>query len=606
MAVLIVLALAFYATARNDFALLEGTLLAAMLVNKLLHLVLVVVGLVLLRRARTPWRYDRVLAVLNIATGVSIALSQLTRLSVNEVHAPVIAGSAVLAVIYFAQRGPLWDRVVMAMLISLCTLPLLWNPEASLSSVLRTTGPLTLVGMNVVGIISARSFEEQRRQRFLAEHQAQLAQQELARRLRELAAEKEWAEAMSQARTTFLAAMSHEFRTPMNAVIGLSDLLRDAPLDPTHAEYVRTIHDSARGLLVLLNNILDLAKIDVGRLELSSAPFSPRALAASITTMMQPAVEHRDVEVAVTIEPGVPDHVLGDEARLRQVLVNLVANAVKFTERGRVRLSVGSQALDGDEHELRFAVEDTGIGIKPEVVSRLFRPFEQADVTISRRYGGTGLGLAISREIVQAMGSDIRVVSDVGRGSVFSFALRLPAVAAPVEVGVPQHARDASRRPLSILVADDLSVNQRVARLMLGRLGYEADCVGSGTEVLQAVEERDYDVIFLDLQMPDLSGIDVAHRLAQRLEGQRMPLLVAMTASVLEEDRAACRAAGMLEFVPKPVELSALAGALARAGEGESSRSELMARDALQNGSVSSLLRTDDEHPVPPSPPQKS
>jgi signal transduction histidine kinase/CheY-like chemotaxis protein/HPt (histidine-containing phosphotransfer) domain-containing protein len=567
--VTIVVAIAIITTTRNDVLLLSGTSwLRPTLALKALYVVATLTSLALLRRARSPWQHDRAAAIGLAATTISLIFGDVTRLPSGEAQGPAFGNLAIICALYFAHRSPSWHRALACLPTALMALVLVSSPGAVISDVGRLSATLAIVGLNVIGLVSARTFEDNRRQRFEAERHERHLRQELSIKLRELAAEKERAESLSRARAAFLAAMSHEFRTPMNAVIGLSDLLLDAPLAPDHRAHVRTISDSARALLGLLEDILDFAKIDAQKLTLSPAPFDLPALAASVAAMLRPAAAARSVELAVELAPDVPAHLRGDDARLRQVLVNLVSNAVKFTERGSVTLRVAARPLGEGDHEIAFRVEDTGIGMAPEVLSRIFRPFEQADAGSTRRHGGTGLGLAISKQIVAAMGGDIQVESEPGRGSVFSFTLRLAAAAPPERASAePPAAPRVERPPLAILVVDDHVINREVARTKLARLGYAVDLAPGGAEALEAVARREYDVVFMDLHMPGMSGVEVTARLGEALAGRRAPRVVAMTASVFDEDREACRRAGMVEFIGKPIDLAQLDAVLGRVAE---------------------------------------
>ena len=491
-------------------------------------------------------------------TAVAMLQAVLMRFPTGEAQGPAFGCTTVVCVLYFAHRSALWQRLLVCVTTSPAVLVLLWNPHADISPVARLTATLSIVGLNVVGYFSVRAFEKNRQRLFEAER-------ELRRNLAKLAVEKERAEAMSRARTAFLAAMSHEFRTPMNAVIGLSDLLLDEPLALDHRAHVRTISDSARALLGLLEDILDFAKIDAQKLTLAAAPFDFGRLTRSVADMLRPAATNRLLDLAVDVAPGVPASLVGDEARLRQVLVNLVANAVKFTERGAVVLRIAARAREGRAHEITFRVEDTGIGMSPEVLARIFRPFEQADAGSARRHGGTGLGLAISQQIVVAMGGELQVESTPGRGSVFWFTVPLGAAAAPERATpAPAYAPAGGRAPLAVLVVDDHPVNREVARAKLARLGYAVDLATGGVEAVEAVGRKNYDVVLMDLHMPGMSGIEATARFAEALADRRAPEVVAMTASVFEEDREACRRAGMRDFVGKPVDLAELSAVLVR------------------------------------------
>jgi len=564
IAIISTIALALLVTIRNDLLLLRGTpLLLVVVLAKLVLFVATAVSAVLLWRTTWPRQADRVLGIWAVGLSLVWTLTLASRIPSGESQGPLFSSVVLLCILYFAQRGPIWIRAGTAAVVTAVAMLILWNPNADLTAIGRATGTVTMIALNVIGIVAARSTEEQRRKRFEAERLERHARRELTVKMRELAIEKERAEAMSRARTTFLATMSHEFRTPMNAVLGFSTLLLDTQLDARQCEYVTTIQDSAQGLLGLLNDVLDFTKIDAEKLTLASAPFELRRLTSSVVAMMRPAVATRPVDLVVNMSSDVPECVLGDEMRVRQVLVNLLSNAIKFTERGHVQLDVASRALDGGEHEITFRVQDTGIGMSPEVMSRVFQPFEQGDSGTTRSYGGTGLGLAISKRILESMGGVLRAESDVGNGSVFSFSVRFAQSERPVAkvVGPALQTRHAK---LSILVVDDHPVNRRIAEGMLERLGHRVDLARNGLEAIDAVIRRDYDAVFMDLQMPEMGGIEATQRIMDELAGKHAPAIVAMTASVFEEDREACRKAGMRDFVVKPIDSAQLEAILSR------------------------------------------
>jgi signal transduction histidine kinase/DNA-binding response OmpR family regulator len=568
--VIIVCTLAICATIRNDFVLLGGTsLLRISLAFRIVHFGATVVLLGSLRAAVRPRQLDWIGATWTILTAVYLASTAiLTRLPVGEVQGPIFGVGTAITVFYFAQRGRLCGRLIANAICTIELLILLWHPSSPVSKAAQTTGPVVVLLLNIIGYASARSFEEQRSKRFEAERLERQTRQELATKNRELAIQKENAEAMYRARTAFLAAMSHEFRTPMNAVIGLSDVLANAPVDREYREHARTIRDSASSLLVLLNDVLDFAKIDAGKLELSSAPFDLRALLGSIVNMMRPAASAKKIDLISEFSSDLPEYVIGDDARLRQVLVNLLSNAIKFTSKGAVTFVVTCRVLDKPVYEIGFSVEDTGVGMSPDMMARLFRPFEQGDVGIGRRFGGTGLGLVISKQIVADMRGDIHVESSLGQGSRFSFKLKLQETTAPLTITAPRTRKSESCcSSLAILIVDDVPVNRTVARVMLERLGYEADFANDGQEAIDAATKKDYDVIFMDLQMPGMSGIEATKNIIEKLSGKPMPQVIAMSASVFEEDRAACRAAGMRDFIAKPIDLAKLAMTLERVTE---------------------------------------
>ncbi|WP_163866207.1 ATP-binding protein [Myxococcus eversor] len=570
-------------TVGNDFSQLQGAWLTVSVSSRALLLVAAGVGLVLLRRARSPRQMDQTVQLGLAAMVLFGSVVHLSKLSTGHIQGPVIACATLICCFSFAMRGPLLPRSIAGGVFVLggVVLVTLAGPQAAMDTQGRVATALALATLNIVGSLSASSFEQQRRKRFEAERRERQARHELSVKLRELAVEKERAEAMSHARAAFLAAMSHEFRTPMNAVIGLSDLVLDTSLSLESRAHVRTINDSARALLRLLEEILDFAKIDAQKLILSHAPFELRKLAASVIDMLRPAARTRSVELSLEQGPDVPAHVVGDDARLRQVLVNLTSNAIKFTERGTVRLRItalppGLEHAAGDMIE--FRVEDTGIGISPDVLARLFRPFTQADSSITRRHDGTGLGLAISKQIIAAMGGDILVESEPGRGSVFSFALQLAAAAAP-EPAAPTLAEN--RPPLVVLVVEDHPVNREVARAKLARLGYPVDLACGGGEALEAIASKDYDVVFMDLQMPGMSGLETTARLGEATAGRRVPHVIAMTASLFEEDREACRRAGMYDFVGKPIDVAQLDAVLTRVAKARGAAAPSLEQEPL-------------------------
>ena len=387
-------------------------------------------------------------------------------------------------------------------------------------------------------------------------------------RTRDLQQEKARAEAASQAKSEFLANMSHEIRTPLNAVLGLTSLVLRSPLASEQKAQLELVRQSGEALLVVINDVLDVAKIEAGELKLELAPFSLRDCVGEALSLVAQKAAAKGLAVHSQFAEGLPAAVESDAGRLRQILVNLLDNAVKFTERGEVRLEVTASPEGAEDlMEIAFAVRDTGIGIPATALKRLFQPFVQADSSTSRRYGGTGLGLVISRRLAERLGGRLWVESEPGRGSTFRFTIRCrPALVALAPAPEPAPLGSlAERFPWRILVAEDNPVNQKVAVLLLEHMGYQADVAGDGIEVLQALQRRSYDLILMDVQMPGIDGLETTRRLRAELPAERQPRVIALTASVLAEQRAACFAAGMNDFVGKPLGVAELEAAILRA-----------------------------------------
>lgn len=381
------------------------------------------------------------------------------------------------------------------------------------------------------------------------------------------------AEAASRAKGAFLATMSHEIRTPMNGVLGFTSLLKGTPLTSEQNEYVTTIEQSGEILLALINDILDLSKLESGRIDLERQPVVLRDLANEIGALFSHRLKAKGVKLVLDCAADLPPAVMSDALRLRQVLFNLVGNAAKFTERGEVRVQITRPpAATGNpdgECVLHFSVADTGIGISAEHRTRLFQPFTQADSSTTRNYGGTGLGLAISQRLVQAMNGTIEVESTPGQGSRFFFSIRVPALnASPADHGTLElPAASASPRYAGrILVVEDNAVNRRMIMAMLHRLGCTADEAENGHLALErvAAAPSPYTLILMDVVMPEMDGLDAtrAIRVRERTGNLSPAWIVALTASAMAEDRERCHAAGMNAFLSKPIRLGELIAAL--------------------------------------------
>jgi signal transduction histidine kinase/ActR/RegA family two-component response regulator len=378
------------------------------------------------------------------------------------------------------------------------------------------------------------------------------------------------ADAANRAKSTFLTNMSHELRTPLNAIIGMSELLAEAPDAPQHRQLPHSIHRAGQSLLALISDVLDLSQVEAGKIVLHPAPFAPRRLIDGVLDMFAPEADARSLVLDAVCAPDVPERFVGDQARLRQVLVNLVGNAIKFTAAGSVRIEVDLLPGEDAPRRLRIAVVDTGPGIAAHARTRIFSAFQQGDDSVSRAHSGTGLGLKISSDLIALMGGRIDLDSTPGVGS--RFAVIVPEAESsvlPDDAGRPQ----ATAAPpasaiggLRVLVVEDNALNASLVKLMLERDGCTVECAGSGARALERMGQDRWDVVLMDCQMPDIDGYAATRRWRQTEIIERRPRLsiIALTAHALADDRRRCLEAGMDDYLTKPVKLESLRGALAR------------------------------------------
>jgi len=419
---------------------------------------------------------------------------------------------------------------------------------------------------------------------------ARTLESEIARQTAELRNTNARLEEASRLQSEFLANMSHELRTPMNAIIGFSDLLLEMELDTEPREYAQTIRNAGMNLLVLINDILDLAKIEAGRIELDNAPFDLREMVDDVANLFRIPAKEKALAFTVEIATELPPLLIGDVNRLRQILINLVGNAMKFTAKGEVAIIVGLQSSSLGQPQVVFTVRDSGIGIPPERQQAIFDKFTQADGSTTRKYGGTGLGLAICHQLVQLMGGSIEVKSVEGTGSSFFFALPLKVAKTDVVVASRPDQTvgkdftvagpDTGRTSLRVLLVEDNPVNQRLASIIIKKQGCDLAVAGDGIEALAQLEKQVFDLVLMDVQMPNMDGLEATRRIRKieaspgeraqyaGLRNRVRPLsIIGLTAHARKEDEQTCYGAGMTGFLSKPIIRARLEAMLAEEAE---------------------------------------
>ncbi len=416
---------------------------------------------------------------------------------------------------------------------------------------------------NVLGaVVVARDITQQKI--FEKELTEAIVFAELATEIAEEAKEKaegatQIAENAVKAKQQFLSNMSHEIRTPMNAIIGFTKVLLKTDLSAKQKEYLTAIKMSGDALIVLINDILDLAKVDAGKMTFEQTPFKMALSIAAMLHMFEPKIREKNLELVKEYDDRIPEVLVGDAVRLHQIILNLLSNAVKFTAKGRITVSVQMLNEDEDKVAIEFSVTDTGIGIPEDRIGKIFENFQQASSHTSRLYGGTGLGLAIVKQLVEPQGGSIRVKSKVGEGSVFSFTLRFEKTNAEAEVETEIIGFDTKIKNIKILVVDDIALNQLLMKTLLDDFGFEQDIAANGKIAIEKLSQKDssgtnksYDIILMDLQMPEMNGFDATEYIRKTMRSE-IPI-IALTADVTTVDLAKCKAVGMNDYIAKPVD----------------------------------------------------
>jgi signal transduction histidine kinase len=392
---------------------------------------------------------------------------------------------------------------------------------------------------------------------------AEEAERLVVQRTAELSEALQVAKRASRAKSDFLANMSHEIRTPMNGIIGMTDLALDAPTIQEARECMVVVQRSAASLLDIINDILDFSKIEAGKLSIEQIPFDLRQTVNDCLQVLKPRAHEKDLEVLCTFGADTPTHVVGDPTRLRQVLINLMGNAIKFTKHGTISISIQSVHRQGADVELRFGVRDTGIGIAADKRETIFGAFSQADTSTTRHYGGTGLGLTITQRLVSLMGGSLEVESELNVGSEFFFTLPYRMVLAPDAAVVNSGSALLDVRPLRVLLVEDHPINQTLAVRLLEKWGHQVSVANNGQEALDCLghDSLVFDLVLMDMQMPVMGGLEATQRIRQIPALASLPI-VAMTANAMLGDRELCLEAGMNDYLSKPIHANDLANQL--------------------------------------------
>ncbi len=383
---------------------------------------------------------------------------------------------------------------------------------------------------------------------------------DLQKQIMQAEQESEAAAAASEAKSQFLAHMSHEIRTPLNGIIGIADLLSQSQLDDSQSQYLKTIRNSGEALLAIINDILDFSKIEAGKLELENTDFCLKELGQSLNDLFIAQLTEKQLEFKFTLDPELPEYIKGDPLRLKQILLNLIGNSLKFTSTGGVYVHVKAVQSQPDLR-IEFNVTDTGIGIPDDKQKVLFQAFTQVDSSTTRKYGGTGLGLQISKRLVELMNGEIHVESQQGQGSSFIFTIDMGKGSKPQESEIEHLTTNRPSSDIRVLVAEDNKTNQVVIRAMLKKLGYAFDIFENGQEAINALNHNQYDIVLMDCQMPVLDGLEATRDIRKSPQWKALPI-IALTAGATDKEQTECEAAGMNDFLSKPITIGVLESTL--------------------------------------------